>query len=177
MVKRTCSLPDCERGHRARGLCGTHYNQLMYRPDQRHRRTAAACAMCGSSLTRRVDRRRAPCCSPECRRLLQFGARPASFQYDWNQDAQARARKYGCRLIENVDRDTVLTRDLHRCYICGIDTSRTTDPFDPSSATIDHVVPLTAGGSHSMSNVRCCCLSCNSSKADRVGGDPLPTLV
>jgi hypothetical protein len=27
MTQRTCDRPDCERPHRARGLCGTHYDQ------------------------------------------------------------------------------------------------------------------------------------------------------
>jgi hypothetical protein len=27
MAQRTCDMPECERPHRARGMCGTHYNQ------------------------------------------------------------------------------------------------------------------------------------------------------
>lgn len=37
----------------------------------------------------------------------------------------------------------------------------------PMSASVDHIVPLSRGGEHSMANVQCAHLSCNSSKGDQ----------
>lgn len=35
------------------------------------------------------------------------------------------------------------------------------------SASVDHIVPLSRGGEHSMNNVQCAHLSCNCSKSDQ----------
>lgn len=175
MAKRTrsdsptknCTREDCERPLRARGLCANHYNQT-FKPD-RHPKRLVACVVCGTEVLRRVDNARLSghCCSVECRRLRQFGTAKSGNTYDWNQDAKQRAREHGCLVIEDVDRGEVMERDEWACYLCGVDTSLVSNPFDPASATIDHVVSLSNGGEHSMRNVRCCCLSCNASKANR----------
>lgn len=165
---RPCSIPECERKLWARGLCAPHYN---YRHHQdRHRKVEVECCVCGVKLMRRVDSARAGkhCCSVECRRVRQWGAGAAIGKpYSWNDDAKSRARSFGCTVIEDVDRIAVMERDGWRCYQCGKDTSLVTNPFSPDAATVDHVIPLSHGGEHSMRNVRCCCLACNASKADR----------
>lgn len=48
-------------------------------------------------------------------------------------------------------------RDGFICYLCG-----------RYAGTTDHVVPRAAGGSDDPSNLRACCLRCNSAKRDRV---------
>lgn len=164
MAQRTCSLPDCDRKHRARGFCSTHYNQQAY-PDGRHFKQEMRCIVCDGAVTRVADSRRAPCCSVECRTILQHGIVEVS-TYDWARDAMRRARRAGCENVERVEREDVLERDGRRCYICDVDTNLAQSPFDSASATVDHVVPLTQGGSHTLSNMRCACLGCNSRKRD-----------
>lgn len=175
MAKRTrsdsptknCTRENCSRPLRARGLCATHYNQT-HKPN-RHGKRLVSCVMCGTEVLRRIDNSRLDghCCSVACRNLRQFGGRATGENYDWNADAKQRARANGCLVVENVDRLAVMERDGWACYLCGVDTSLVSDPFDLRSATVDHVVSLTNGGEHSMRNVRCCCLSCNASKANR----------
>lgn len=46
MVQRTCSMPECDKRHRARGLCSTHYNQQLATPEQRHRKVTVQCTWC-----------------------------------------------------------------------------------------------------------------------------------
>ena len=62
----------------------------------------------------------------------------------------------------------VHARDGWTCQLCG----RPIDPEvawpDPMSASVDHIVPLARGGSHSMINVQSAHLGCNSRKGDRV---------
>lgn len=45
------------------------------------------------------------------------------------------------------------------CYICG------GAPEEVGSMTVDHVVPLSQGGTYDIENLRPCCLGCNQEKA------------
>lgn len=47
------------------------------------------------------------------------------------------------------------------CYLCRCTLSYHT-------TTLDHVVPLSRGGSHDDTNVRLCCSTCNSRKGDKI---------
>ena len=66
-------------------------------------------------------------------------------------------------------------RDNHTCYLCGTKTDRSDYRVDesgnfiagPSYPSIDHVVPLSKGGTHDMSNVRLACCRCNAIKGNR----------
>ncbi|MEU4570846.1 HNH endonuclease [Micromonospora sp. NPDC023956] len=64
------------------------------------------------------------------------------------------------------DRSDVFVRDQWTCQICGLPTDVTASPFDPASPTVDHVVPLSKGGEHTLANTQCSHLGCNSSKSD-----------
>ncbi len=163
---KTCTMDDCERPLRARGLCATHYNQTRYTQEQRHPRIATACAVCGTLLVRAPDPRRRPACSTLCRRLLQFGEVSTTSAYQWARDAVWRAKKAGAVVIEVFDRADVFARDGWRCYICRRECDPEANPFDSAAATVDHVVPLSRGGAHALANVRTCCLGCNSTKRD-----------
>lgn len=59
-------------------------------------------------------------------------------------------------------------------WVCGI----CTDPVDPAlrypdpmSASLDHVVPLSLGGSHTMDNVRLAHLRCNTVRQARIDAE------
>ena len=67
-------------------------------------------------------------------------------------------------------------RDKHRaaiaktrppCWICGEDIDYEAHHLDPRSFTIDHVVPLAAGGTETLDNCRAACRSCNRAKSDK----------
>lgn len=63
-------------------------------------------------------------------------------------------------------------RDKHTCYLCGCTTDRSDYTIDsngnftagPTYPSIDHVIPLSLGGEHSMKNARLACVRCNSIK-------------
>lgn len=160
MTERTCTIDECDKPHRARGLCSTHYNDT-HQP-HRHASTGAPCTICGATVARpkRSDRR--PVCSPACRLLLW--AMPGGKHYDWATDAARRARHAGAVVVETFTREEVFERDSWTCQVCGLHLSIDTDPFDPTAPTVDHVVPLSQGGEHSRANVQAACLHCNSSK-------------
>ena len=156
-----CTAEGCNGALRARGMCSTHYNNARH-PD-RHAPVPTPCVVCGVVVLRGVKRDRRHVCSPDCwatvAGMLQSG-------YDWTRSAMDRARKCGATRIEAVSRDDVFDRDRFTCQICG-DRVTAPSPFDPRSATVDHVVPLSRGGAHSLENCQTACLRCNSSKQDR----------
>lgn len=70
MNKRTCSLPECNRPHRARGLCASHYNQT-HAPD-RHPKKLVPCTWCGTEVLKHSGggRKFGQVCSDQCRQYL-----------------------------------------------------------------------------------------------------------
>lgn len=52
---------------------------------------------------------------------------------------------------------SVFMRDGSRCTQCGTDRN----------LSVDHVVPLARGGTHSLANLRTLCVPCNSRKGAR----------
>lgn len=67
---KTCTSPDCSRPLRARGLCGSHYNQKHY--PNRHPQKLYPCAWCGTEVLKYNGggRKYGPVCSNECRQYL-----------------------------------------------------------------------------------------------------------
>jgi 5-methylcytosine-specific restriction endonuclease McrA len=54
----------------------------------------------------------------------------------------------------------VLRRDHHRCAYCG-----------GTAETVDHLLPLSRGGTNTWLNTVAACLRCNNLKADRTPGE------
>lgn len=48
----------------------------------------------------------------------------------------------------------------HGCWICGCELTRKT-------ATADHLLPISLGGSDKKSNLRPCCFTCNNERGNR----------
>lgn len=68
---------------------------------------------------------------------------------------------------EPVYRRQVFERDDWECQLCGLHL-QADDHTRHDYATIDHIIPLAAGGLHSMTNVQAACGRCNSHKSDLV---------
>ncbi|MFI9076051.1 HNH endonuclease [Streptomyces sioyaensis] len=68
---------------------------------------------------------------------------------------------------ERFDPSEVFERDGWRCYLCRVVTLPDADRYDPRKTTLDHVVPLAKGGSHTRQNTRCACRQCNVRKGAR----------
>lgn len=61
---------------------------------------------------------------------------------------------------------SAMLREATHCWHCGTEMT-TSYPVTRSNKTIDHDVPLSRGGKHSIDNISILCLGCNSSKQDR----------
>ncbi|HTY66608.1 MAG TPA: HNH endonuclease [Alphaproteobacteria bacterium] len=63
-----------------------------------------------------------------------------------------------------ANRRKVYERDGYTCRYCGT-------PVAPYTATLDHLVPVAAGGSNGIDNLVTACLSCNTRKGRKPLGD------
>jgi hypothetical protein len=69
--------------------------------------------------------------------------------------------------VEPIVSDDIFERDGWICHLCG----NPVDPFafhpHPESPSLDHIIPLSLGGTHTHDNVACSHLRCNTSKGNR----------
>lgn len=108
----------------------------------------------------------------ESKRRNQYGKpNGGRRRYNSAKNYKQRCAKYGVEYDSSVTLDGVFYRDGGICRICG----RTTDWSDnryvfsgPTHPTIDHIVPLSRGGSHTWGNVQLACHECNSKKGSMV---------
>ena len=62
----------------------------------------------------------------------------------------------------------IFIRDGYKCHLCGRKLNPTNQVPHPRAPTIDHIIPVSRGGSHTRRNVKCACFICNSLKGDRL---------
>lgn len=74
MPQRTCTMPECSKPHRARGLCLNHYNVERYADVPRHPKHPVACSQCGTIVYKTPAKRYSQrYCSMLCRGFSRFG--------------------------------------------------------------------------------------------------------
>ena len=88
-----------------------------------------------------------------------------------NERHSRRARMRGSDYLTLCWR-SIWSRDHGTCYLCGHKCLTRYIKGDPLSPTIDHVIPLSRGGTHTPDNVRLACHQCNSIKSDTVYSPP-----
>ena len=83
-----------------------------------------------------------------------------------------RAKKHGCDWERGVTLKRLIKRDGLRCALCG----ELCDPMDNSYGngsgenypSMDHIVPIAKGGSHTWNNVQVAHIKCNTEKGDKL---------
>lgn len=86
--------------------------------------------------------------------------------YDRDLQARRRAQKRGTE-VEPIESRVVLERDRWTCGICGGPIDPTLRAPDGLSASVDHMVALARGGTHTYDNVQAAHLRCNIRKGAR----------
>jgi hypothetical protein len=86
--------------------------------------------------------------------------------------ARRRAVEAGA-FVAPVIRRQVYERDRWRCHLCGRKVMPAAKVPHPLAPTLDHVVPLAAGGAHEPANMRTAHFLCNSTKGARGGTEQL----
>jgi hypothetical protein len=138
------------------------------------------CAGCGVEFSRRRGSTRKgarPFCSVKCRNLAVYPPRAdgaTGRAADRMRCANRRAR-FAAALVEVVDPDAVFERDGWLCHLCGESIDRALTGWDRMGPTVDHLIPLVAGGEHSYANVAAAHRSCNSRKGASLAAPLAPT--
>lgn len=126
-------------------------------------RVGVVCEMCGATFQRVPSRgREAKYCSRACRNNHMSGDGSPC----WKGGATAfRQRRRALKVgngCEVFGVESVIARDGRACYICDLWIEQDKD------ITLDHVIPLTRGGPHTLHNVRIACRRCNSRKHNKL---------
>lgn len=128
------------------------------------------CGQCGELFSNRGGSRVGATCHAEvCRRAVAAARQRAG---GWNREAKARRRvRLASTVVERVPMRAVIARDRGRCQLCR----RLVKPGARGalSASLDHVVPISLGGHHTLANVQLAHLVCNQRKNNRPAGEQL----
>lgn len=61
----------------------------------------------------------------------------------------------------------VMHRDAFKCVFCGTESNEEKESSRKAIMSVDHLKPITRGGSAAVENLACACRACNSEKNDR----------
>lgn len=99
------------------------------------------------------------------KKLKGFESIPAaSVKNISSSNSSAKIIKTPRRCFTAKERRDIYVRDKGICGICG-------KFVPPDIFTIDHIVPISKGGTYEYSNLQCCCRKCNQLKADALPDD------
>lgn len=133
-----CNTGDCQRTYWEGHRDGWYHLSAVYFP---------FCHGCGAQFAARIHDQEF--CSAECGQLPEGYAR--------------QLRQLATESGPTIRRQEVFERDGYVCYLCGEPIVEKRGMDGPS---IDHVVPIVGGGTHTLDNVRTTHLRCNLIKGD-----------
>lgn len=163
--RQGCDFPECDGKHMAQGYCATHYNQLRegreLTPIVRKMRNAGECS----------DTK----CSEKAQRRGMCRLHYDRWYYEQNSEKE-RQNSQARRLLEEEAglMPETAKRDLEELYgaLCLYPECQ-----ESESLQIDHVVPLTKGGTNSLLNLQLLCPYHNGSKGNYSSVDYRPALI
>lgn len=172
IVDRTCKV--CGRTYRPQARrsvlqfcsrrCKDNARNAVTAAERLTGKTLRPCLHCGVVIgpDRRSDARY---CSQRCNSAA-------------HQMARKHARRAGLprRAGDLVSRLEVADRSGWRCGLCGKTIRRTLEYPDPRCLSVDHVVPLSEGGTSDLANLQAAHLVCNLRKGAQPRGEQLRML-
>lgn len=177
----SCKWPECDGQGTRHQMCVKHYNRAVKLGDMDSPwlswNPAKPCLQCGAMFRGRRPKKKY--CSAECS-ASAYNARNPNAQKQraarWLQANHDRHRmKEHRRRAQKVSTSTegfteADVRDAYgeNCYLCGVEVDFLLRWPDRMSPSLDHVVPLVAGGTHTLYNVAMVHLICNISKGSRL---------
>lgn len=129
-------------------------------------KTTRPCEDCGDLVTGNAATRR---CKP-CARKASRQAHKA--KHGSTKKHRQRARRFGVE-YQPVNPIEVFERDGWTCHICGKRTPKARrGSYRSNAPELDHIVPMSLGGSHTKGNLACACRACNGAKGAAAFGQP-----
>lgn len=118
------------------------------------------CEDCDASFVQSASHQRF--CGQACQRRANLRAK-----------SQRRRAAHNCVDAERFSATEVFERDGWRCHLCRrLAPKKLRGTQHPRAPELDHIIPLSVGGSHTRLNTACSCRACNQSK----GAKPLGQL-
>lgn len=134
---------------------------------ERKKQKEYKCVICGMSMSKKYNDKSRAYCSNNCKNIAIKNHR---------KDAKIK-RKLSIKenFIESIAINKLFDRDRSRCQICNKKLNLKRVVPHPLAATVDHIIPLSCGGTHEYKNVQLACFQCNSLKGNRKvdGGEQL----
>lgn len=157
-TKRSLRCDDCQINAEQRAYeLQLERSRQEYVPKEKY---VAKCAECGGQF---LASSRAKYCNLKCQKK--------SSKRKWRH-----TRRTVSRSGDNITLNELIDRDHGVCCLCFIPIDQQADlTKDGAAPTIDHIVPVSKGGTHTWSNVQLACRRCNSLKSDsliQVGSIP-----
>lgn len=119
------------------------------------------CKWCGNYFTVNNRHNLKVCCSSLCSKKYQNHKKQVKKDYRFNL-----AKKNG--KYEDITLAKLYKRDNGKCYICGKHLILNDKYNRPDAPTIEHVVPISKGGTNTWSNVKLACRECNVKKGTKI---------
>lgn len=171
---RVCAEPGCSEvlhrspGRRGARLCEAHSvarikaRKRVADPDNHD----LECSELGCDRSVRAR----GVCSMHYKRMLRAEGK---LREPWNDRRRSnhharRARMNGAANADRVMLADLISRDALVCHWCQEAIDLDVQWPDPLSKSIDHIVPVSKGGAHTLENCQLMHLGCNSSKGDRL---------
>lgn len=150
---RWCGVVSYAAGRGRTGCCSSRCSDAL----RRYRRLGPSmtgvvhytCTNCGRGWLR--GDHHTP--SPQCRTCRKR-----------EEKRRRRAATRGAETFETFTLREIAERDGWTCHLCGKRVPDVEYSYQPTDATLDHLVPVSAGGPHTRANVRLAHMLCNSKR-------------
>lgn len=107
-------------------------------------------------------------CSKRCERKTT-NQRPKVKESRKAASKKRKAIQRGAKAGETFTYKQVFERDGWRCQLCGkVTPERERGTISHNAPEVDHIIPLSKGGEHSLNNAQTLCRACNGWKSDKI---------
>jgi 5-methylcytosine-specific restriction endonuclease McrA len=141
----------------AKSAAANAEKRAAYRAANKERKAAANAAY-GAANRERLAKNNAAWCAANPDKVAAHGRA---------RQARRRARKRNTECDPTANHQTVAAMFGSTCYICGVLTEPNAPPRSRYKAELEHVIPLSKGGTHTFDNLRIACHRCNRRKGVR----------
>lgn len=184
-IRRTQGSPCCQQcgieleRRKGRSYCSPECRAEGVASKLRTRDVVTVCGWCGKQCKRPSKAGQTAVCSLECRNAWTLYVRGLTtspwhpgINSIWTIKQRRQARITATR-NGVISRQYVFKRDRWTCHLCGTKVQQDQRAPSPLAPTLDHIVPLARGGTHTYDNLALAHFICNSTKSDRGGGEQM----